>query len=504
MSLGLINIISNNYGGRKSKTDMAFELAIFVKNFIEFVFKYYNINQTIYDEGRPPHNLINVISLLVYGNINGISSTIIISENAEYHDLYKLVSNRLFIADRTLRKYRSDYKELFNKILSLTLVLAYYLCFTTFDHIALDGTFLKAFNSPFNILKMEDIDILIKHFTIEKLSEEEILDLRLSAQNFLNSKNLKDDEKIEVLKTLKIILKESKQSSIGINDSLARWMYNKQHRPQLSYNVQHGVDVDSIMICGVNVSLSPTDHYEIPALMDVVLNNIPVEKPDMISADTIYRTIINLTYLKEKRITPLIPTRKQGKESINHLNKDPYSSDYFYYDVFKDVVICSKGHTLKKFGPYECKPDKFGYSREQYSFSNYKACQSCKDKEQCCKNSTHRTITRYGHDLLDECEQIMEITENKLEYRKRSLVELPNGPYKIYYHINELPLVGQENIQAMMELIASSYNIKRLFNTIKEKEINLDDVYKVMKILTEPTSNFLCNMGMLQNEQYST
>ena len=47
--------------------------------------------------------------------------------------------------------------------------------------------------------------------------------------------------------------------------------------------------------------------------MDVVLNNIPVEKPDMISADTIYRTIINLTYLKEKGITPLIPTRKQGK-----------------------------------------------------------------------------------------------------------------------------------------------------------------------------------------------
>ena len=164
----------------------------------------------------------------------GFQVPLLFLKNAEYHDLYKLVSNRLFIADRTLRKYRSDYKELFNKILSLTLVLAYYLCFTTFDHIALDGTFLKAFNSPFNILKMEDIDILIKHFTIEKLSEEEILDLRLSAQNFLNSKNLKDDEKVEVLKTLKIILKESKQSSIGINDSLARWMYNKQHRPQLS------------------------------------------------------------------------------------------------------------------------------------------------------------------------------------------------------------------------------------------------------------------------------
>ena len=62
MNLGLKNLISNEYCGRKSKTEISFELMLFVKNFIEFVFKYYNINQTIYDEGRPPHNLINVMS----------------------------------------------------------------------------------------------------------------------------------------------------------------------------------------------------------------------------------------------------------------------------------------------------------------------------------------------------------------------------------------------------------------------------------------------------------
>ena len=46
-------------------------------------------------------------------------------------------------------------------------------------------------------------------------------------------------------------------------------MYNKQHRPQLSYNVQHGVDVDSIMICGVNVSLKSNRSFmKIPALME--------------------------------------------------------------------------------------------------------------------------------------------------------------------------------------------------------------------------------------------
>ena len=41
---------------------------------------------------------------------------------------------------------------------------------------------------------------------------------------------------------------------------------------------------------------------------------------------------------------------EQLKVIFNHLNINPFSSDYFYYDVFKDVVICPNGHTLKKFG----------------------------------------------------------------------------------------------------------------------------------------------------------
>ena len=320
-------------------------------------------------------------------------------------------------------------------------------------------------------------------FTKEELSNEAIKELRQSAQKFLFSKNLNDDEKIYVLKTLKKILEESEQSSIGINDITARWMYNKQHRPQLSYNIQHGVDVESLLICGINVSQSPTDHYEIPSLMDKVLYNIPADKPRVISADTIYRTIINLTYLEKKGITPLIPTRKQGKESINHLNANPFSSDYFMHDFEKDVVICPNKQILKKFSPYDCKPDKFGFQRKQAPYSNYKACQVCKDKEKCCKSSTHKTITCYEHDLLDKCEQLMETTENKLEYKKRSLVEAPNGLYKIFYHINELAIKGKNYMQAIMDLIGGSYNIKRIFNTVLIKEINLNDIYKVMEIL---------------------
>ena len=138
---------------------------------------------------------------------------------------------------------------------------------------------------------------------------------------------------------------------------------------------------------------------KIPALMDKVLKNLNGIQPKIVSADTIYRTIINQTYINDKEITILTPTRKQGKESINHLNKNPFSNDYFSYDPIKEVIICPNKNELKKYGPYKCKPDKFGYQREQYSYSNYKACQECKDREACCKGK-HRTITRYGHELL--------------------------------------------------------------------------------------------------------
>ena len=499
--------VSNSYGGVNSKSSQDYELALFVKKFIEFTFNYFNITNIKKNTGKPPFKLINVISLLIYGNINGITSTVVIAENSEFHELYKIVSNYQIIADRTLRKYRKKYNELFNKILNLTLILSYYLSLTDFKHIAVDGTILKAFNSPFNILKMNDIHTLIKHFTIEKLDDEKIKELRLSAQEFLYSKSLNDNEKVHVLKTLKEILEKSQQSSIGINDYMARWMYNKQHRPQLSYNLQHGVDVKTNLICGINISQSPTDHYEIPEMVDKILLNLDGIKPEVISADTIYRTINNLTYLNNHKIIPLIPTKKQGKESINHLNANPFSIDYFPYIYEKDIVICPMNQVLTKNRPYDSKTDKFGFIRDKYVYSNYFACQKCINKINCCESYSHRSITKYGHELLDKCELMMKIKENKLEYKKRSCVEAPNGTYKMHYHINELHITGKYYIQGIMDGIGASYNIKRLFKMIKENNIDIDDVYKVMDILTAPSSNFFMQsrnvkkMNKIQNKK---
>ena len=82
-----------------------------------------------------------------------------------------------------------------------------------------------------------------------------------------------------------------------------------QMYPKFSFNIQLGTDTKSKLICGVNAVQNPTDHYQIPALMNQILVNLQI-KPQ-ISVDTIYSTLANLEYLEELGITALIPTKRQ-------------------------------------------------------------------------------------------------------------------------------------------------------------------------------------------------
>ena len=99
----------------------------------------------------------------------------------------------------------------------------------------------------------------------------------------------------------------SGQVSLALNDNDARLMKTKdkgQKYRKFSYNVQLGTDTKSKLICGVNVVQNPTDHYQIPALMNQILVNLNT-KPKKISADTIYSTLANLIYLEDRKSTRL-------------------------------------------------------------------------------------------------------------------------------------------------------------------------------------------------------
>ncbi|WP_236951241.1 hypothetical protein [Methanosphaera sp. BMS] len=87
----------------------------------------------------------------------------------------------------------------------------------------------------------------------------------------------------------------------------------------------------------------------------------------------------SLSYFKNKNIDGLIPTRKQSKEIIGKLNKNPFHKDHFEYIREKDVFKCPSGQYLTFYNQYTI-PDKDPEKPAKIKrlYNNYTACKNCK------------------------------------------------------------------------------------------------------------------------------
>lgn len=90
-----------------------------------------------------------MITLLIYGALRHINGTDELAEMTEFHKKFKYVSEDLEPSGRVLRKFIQEYGNIFKQLLAATLNLAYNLGLTDFDYVCVDGTIIKATNSPF-------------------------------------------------------------------------------------------------------------------------------------------------------------------------------------------------------------------------------------------------------------------------------------------------------------------------------------------------------------------
>ena len=457
----LNNYILSDKSREIEEMEDEFQLMYLASTIVDGTFNFFKIERKISNVGKPPFDLKDMIKLIFYGYINKITSTVELAYNAKYNHLYNLISHAIEPSDRTIRDYCKYFQSIYQLIMSFILIVANRIGLTDFEHIAIDGTIKNAYNSSFNIIKEKDISLLIKHYMVEELTKDEIKKLRRTARKFLDDKSKTDEEKIEILFHWWQLLDYSGQVSLALNDHDARLMKvkdNGQKYPKFSFNIQLGTDTKSKLICGVNAVQNPTDHYQIPALMNQILVNLQI-KPQKISADTIYSTLANLQYLEELGITALIPTKQQNRENSGNLPDNPFAIDYFVFDEYKNVFICPV-------------------------YSNYQACKNCKYKGKCY-TSNHRTITRYVHEVTYKVERLMSTKDGIKDYKLRSkTVEAHNGTFKRIYNYDCLPIIGLKRVQNLMFTIVASYNLIRLFNLIKVNKMDLHSVISSIKFIS--------------------
>ena len=89
------------------------------------------------------------------------------------------------------------------------------------------------------------------------------------------------------------------------------------------------------------------------------------------------------------------------------------------------------------------------------------------------------------HEVTYKTERLMSSEEGIKEYKLRSkTVEAHNGTFKRVYNYDNIPITGLERVQNLMFTIVSSYNLIRLFNLIKEKNMDLHSVISSIRFIS--------------------
>ena len=160
LNCNILRDFSREIGGMEEE----FQLMYLASEIVDGTFKYFKIERKISNVGKPPFDLKDMIKLIFYGYINKITSTVQLAYNAKYNNPYNLISHSLEPSDRTIRDYCKYFQPIYQLIMSFILIVANRIGLTNYEHITIDGTIKKAYNSPFIIIKEKDISLLIRHY----------------------------------------------------------------------------------------------------------------------------------------------------------------------------------------------------------------------------------------------------------------------------------------------------------------------------------------------------
>ena len=455
----------------------AVHISRFVVDFVEENYPKLGISENMKKDCRPSYPICSMLKLLIYAEIDHVESARMIEELSKYHDIYKFVCDRITPSERTIQRYRNDLGSYYELLLQMTLKKASDEGFTDYNHVAIDGTIKKAYNSNQNMISKKETNILAQYYKGLNVDSSKLKKLNKPAQKIFHDKQMTDEEKLELIYDIQTQFKFTGQDKIPLNDIEARMMKGKKGNFMVAYNIQSAVDYDTKLICALNVTQKPTDHYELPEIANKAINNIG-KTPKYMSADTIYLNQISLSYFVNKGIDGLIPTRKQSKERTGQLNPKPFHKDHFYYITEMDLFMCPAGQPMYFYKEYtEESDDPEKPNKIKRLYNNYYACKYCIHRENCLtEKQTHKTITENGGRLERAMFFKMEKEEYKKEFSKRPCVEGPFAILKDQYHIEQEIVIGMVKTQERLNLDALAYNIKRLYNLIQGKNNNKNDI----------------------------
>lgn len=464
--------------------------------------------------GNSAYSRRMLLRLMVQAAIDSIFSSRKVDRLAQENVIYMYLAGNEKPDFRTLCNFRRENRELIAEVFKKTVMIAKAVGILQLGHLSTDGTKVKANASNQYTLSKEELEqikqiieqgIMVDEEEdrlygdrrgdelppelntqekirrkIEEIEQTQGKKFKSAAKKILRQ-HIGGDEQRKKQVMGKIMKAEqeimmSGQKAVSLSDPEARFMENKKHRKELSYNPQIVVDRGSGIIVANDVTQECTDHNMLQPMTEKTEDNLGGLLEDMkMSWDNGYYSGQNLHYLEEKRIDGYIPDSKQAsKMKGKQTSDDPYAKDHFTYDETQDCFICPQGRMLTRKGEYEYN------GKPQYTY--YGApCRECPVRSACAGKDKTRVLTSDGYEAeRKRMKAKMQSEEGKKEYRKRGeTVEWPFGDIKQNLGLREFLTRGLLNVKTEHNLACTAHNMKALWNKLDRKIVVLEKMKHV-------------------------
>jgi transposase len=422
------------------------------------------------DTGRPAYHPADLLKLYLYGYLHRVrSSRRLEAEAARNLEVIWLLRG-LRPDFKTIADFRKDNRAAFQPLFQQFNLLCRKMGLFGAELVAIDGCKFKASNN------------MRRHYTQEQL-QELIQKVRGRIDEYLATLDQQDaqaegapaapsrqalQEKLALLRErrgrydeLLGELNTTGQKEISLTDPDSRKVLAPHGDFRIGYNVQVAVDDKHDLIVAQEVTNAANDLGQLASMASAAKTELGVPQLEVV-ADKGYHAADTLEACEQAGITTYVPAPPDGRAHGKDGQK-VFPRDRFRYDATADTYQCPNGQTLARTGRQE----KHGH---QYTlYTNPPACAACPLRGQCT-TAAHRAIRRGDHAPVVERAAARLAAHPEKSAARKETVEHVFGTLRMWHH-DAFLLVGLEKVRAEFSLSALVYNLRRVLNVVKWKDL---------------------------------
>ena len=419
------------------------------------------------EPGAPGYSPQAMLKLYLYGYLNRIRSSRDLEKAAKRNLELIWLMGQLTPDHWTINAFRKAHRKSFRQLFRQFGMVCRRLGLFGAELVAIDGTHLKAVNSPQRNLTKAKAREAIKALDAKTEAYLEALDkadAEASAQGLGKVDAASLQEKLSHLESerarcreLLADLEQSETGQISQTDPDSR-MLKKGGQSVVGYNAQVAVDTKHHLIVAEEVTQDPSDWKQLTPMGLKAKENLGVEKLRVV-ADTGYCSREQVRSCAAQGIEPNVP---RALERTTGEGKYPLES--FRYDAQKDCYQCPQGEQLWRHADTKLQDTTY---RVYY---NSPACRGCPIRSECTKGKFRKLAIPIEDELMEAMEERWR-TQPELKRQRSQTVEHVFGTLKFWWGYRSFLCRRLKAVQAEFSLAALAYNFRRALNVLGVDEL---------------------------------